>query len=52
MLKLFANLNDMGNTIVMITHDPNVAKHAERAMHIVDGEIVENRDSFRNRFLL
>lgn len=51
-LKLFANLNDMGNTIVMITHDPNVAKHAERAMHIVDGEIVENRDSFRNRFLL
>lgn len=38
-LKLFQNLNDMGNTIVMITHDLNVAKHAGRVVRIVDGEI-------------
>ncbi|MBP3487392.1 MAG: ABC transporter ATP-binding protein [Roseburia sp.] len=38
-LKLFQNLNDMGNTIVMITHDLNVAKHAGRVVQIVDGEI-------------
>ncbi len=40
-LKLFQNLNDMGNTIVMITHDLNVAKHAGRVVRIVDGEIFE-----------
>ena len=41
-LKLFENLNQMGNTIVMITHDLNVAKHAGRVVRIVDGEIYEN----------
>ena len=43
-LKLFRKLNDMGNTIVMITHDLEVAKAAKRVVKIVDGEIfaVEN----------
>lgn len=41
-LKLFQNLNDMGNTIVMITHDLGVAKHAGRVVRIVDGEIFED----------
>ena len=41
-LKLFQNLNDMGNTIVMITHDLNVAQHAKRMVRIVDGEIYED----------
>ena len=41
-LKLFENLNQMGNTIVMITHDLNVAKHEGRVVRIVDGEIYEN----------
>lgn len=41
-LKLFQNLNDMGNTIVMITHDLNVAKHAQRVVRIVDGKIFED----------
>lgn len=40
-LKLFRTLNDMGHTIVMITHDLKVASHAQRIVRIVDGEIVE-----------
>lgn len=36
-LKLFKKLNEMGNTIVMITHDLNVAKSAKRIVKIVDG---------------
>lgn len=39
-LKLFCELNDMGNTIVMITHDLNVAKSAKRIVKIVDGELL------------
>lgn len=40
-LRLFGELNDMGNTIVMITHDLNVAKCAKRIVHIIDGELKE-----------
>ena len=40
-LKLFQELNDMGNTIVMITHDLNVAKSAKRIVRIVDGQLYE-----------
>ena len=40
-LKLFQQLNDMGNTIVMITHDLSVAEHAKRVVRIVDGCLYE-----------
>lgn len=40
-LKLFGQLNEMGHTIVMITHDLSVAKSAKRIVSIVDGELSE-----------
>ncbi|MEA4969033.1 MAG: ABC transporter ATP-binding protein [Candidatus Pelethousia sp.] len=44
-LKLFAQLHEMGHTIVMITHDLNVAGHAKRVVRIVDGELFEGEQS-------
>ncbi len=41
-LKLFDQLHEMGNTIVMITHDLHVASYAKRVIKIVDGELFEN----------
>lgn len=41
-LKLFHKIHEMGNTIVMITHDLNVAKEAERIVRIVDGKMYED----------
>lgn len=38
-LSLFEKLNEMGNTIIMITHDLEVAKHAKRIVKIIDGEL-------------
>lgn len=38
-LSIFTELNDRGHTIVMVTHDPVVAKKASRAVYIVDGLI-------------
>ena len=38
-MELFKTLNDEGVTVVMITHDQNVANHAKRGFHIIDGEI-------------
>ncbi|MBQ5318435.1 MAG: ATP-binding cassette domain-containing protein [Oscillospiraceae bacterium] len=40
-LKLFSELHKNGHTIVMITHDLNVAENAERIVYIVDGEIFD-----------
>ena len=38
-LELFVELNGLGNTIVMITHDEKVARYAHRVVRIVDGEL-------------
>ncbi len=40
-LKLFGELNEMGNTIVMITHDLGVAQSAKRIVRIIDGQLYE-----------
>lgn len=36
-LLLFQQLNDMGNTIIMITHDQNVAQHSKKIVQLTDG---------------
>ena len=40
-IDIFHDLHSQGNTIVLITHDNDVAKQAERAIHILDGQITE-----------
>ena len=40
-IDIFHDLHRQGNTIVIITHDNNIAKEAERAIHILDGQISE-----------
>ena len=38
-LNLFQELNDMGNSIIMITHDPKVSQKAKRIVKIIDGRL-------------
>ena len=40
-MQIFHGLHDQGNTIVLITHDNNVAKEAQRSIHILDGKLSE-----------
>ena len=40
-MELFRELNAEHRTIIMITHDTNIAAHARRVVHIIDGEITE-----------
>lgn len=42
-LGTFQKLHRQGRTIVLITHEPYVAEHAERILVIRDGELVEDR---------
>jgi putative ABC transport system ATP-binding protein len=44
-MALFDDLNEQGNTIILVTHEPDIAKHAHRVLHILDGRI--NRDERR-----
>jgi putative ABC transport system ATP-binding protein len=36
-LELLEEINAAGTTIVMVTHDPELAARAQRNVHIVDG---------------
>jgi len=40
-LATFARLRDEGRTIVLITHEPEVAEHADRTIHIRDGLVTD-----------
>jgi putative ABC transport system ATP-binding protein len=42
-LRIFAHLNEEGRTVVLITHEPDVAEQAKRVISLSDGEVVEDR---------
>lgn len=39
-MKILISLNQKGHTIVIVTHDPKIAKYAQRIIKIIDGKIV------------
>jgi putative ABC transport system ATP-binding protein len=41
-LRIFARLNGEGRTVVLITHEPDVAAQAKRVIRLSDGQIVED----------
>ena len=38
-MSVFAKLHESGNTIVLVTHEPDIAAHARRVIHIRDGQV-------------
>lgn len=45
-MGLFRELNDEGRTIIMITHDLKIARHATRIVNILDGELSEGVSAY------
>ena len=41
-MGIFQELNEAGKTIVLITHEPDIARHAKRIVHVRDGLIHED----------
>jgi putative ABC transport system ATP-binding protein len=42
-LRIFAHLNEEGRTVVLITHEPDVAEQSKRVIRLSDGQVVEDR---------
>jgi putative ABC transport system ATP-binding protein len=38
-MELLEQINEMGTTIILVTHDPELARRAHRNVHVVDGQI-------------
>jgi putative ABC transport system ATP-binding protein len=38
-MALFARLHEAGNTIVLVTHEADVAAYAHRVIHVRDGQV-------------
>ena len=39
-MQVFQELNDEGKTVIMVTHEPDIAQHARRIVMVRDGKIV------------
>ena len=46
-MALFDELHGKGNTIVLVTHEPDIAEYAHRVVHIRDGKIFSDQPSSR-----
>jgi putative ABC transport system ATP-binding protein len=42
-MGVFAQLHQQGNTIILVTHEPDVAEHAYRVIHIRDGKVESDK---------
>jgi putative ABC transport system ATP-binding protein len=50
-MALFDDLHAKGNTIILVTHEPDIAEYAHRVVHIRDGVIASDTVSARGRAL-
>jgi putative ABC transport system ATP-binding protein len=50
-LGTFQRLNREGKTIVLITHEPYIAEHADRIIHLKDGAIVSDAAPDQKRII-
>ncbi len=48
-MEIFQELNDAGHTIVMITHELDIASHAKRVISIRDGKIIDDRKNKKTK---
>lgn len=48
-MKIFQDLNDKGHTIVMITHEPDIAEHANRVIILKDGKIISDKKNTKQK---
>lgn len=48
-MSIFQDVNEKGHTIVMITHEPDIAIHAKRIITVRDGKIVDDKQNTKQK---
>jgi len=48
-MALFENLHKQGNTIILVTHENDIAQHAHRIIHIRDGKVASDEAAVKKR---
>jgi putative ABC transport system ATP-binding protein len=48
-MALFENLHKQGNTIILVTHENDIAQHAHRIIHIRDGKVASDEAVVKKR---
>ena len=48
-MTLFQDLHDQGNTIILVTHEPDIAEHAQRTIRLRDGHIESDEPVTKRR---
>ena len=43
-MDLLAKINEAGTTIIMVSHDPELAQRARRQIHVLDGKVLDVDD--------
>ena len=51
-MEIFQDLNEKGHTIVMITHESEIAEYAKRVIHLRDGKLVEDKNNGKKQKIL
>ena len=48
-MKIFDELNQIGNTIILVTHENDIADHASRQIRFLDGMILEDHKTKKSK---
>ena len=48
-MEIFQDLNQQGHTIIMITHEQEIAEFAKRVIHIRDGKIIQDKPNGKQK---
>ena len=49
-MRIFQKLNSLGHTIIMITHQPDIAAYAKRIIMLKDGKIVSDKKTVKRKY--
>jgi len=51
-MGIFQQLNDAGKTVILVTHEPDIAEYAKRIVRFRDGQIIANERVEKRRRVL
>jgi putative ABC transport system ATP-binding protein len=51
-MQIFDQIHSMGNTVILITHEEDIARFARRMVRLLDGQIESDRKNVRENVVM